>query len=169
MQKVHFQLCRKPVKLIWVQNMMERSLGYVQILSSACSLSQMWLWHVVQICILLTALPSFLLWKEEAKASRCWKWKHKMCLVKTSHFRSWCTMQVCIYWCQLGYQVSSSKRQKKNRFAKDKVEMIFSSFPPKNKRRNSTLLLWNLVFLCFLEETEDIKKPYRNQLAFMRC
>ena len=93
--------------------MMERSLGYVQILSSACSLSQMWLWHVVQICILLTALPSFLLWKEEAKASRCWKWKHKMCLVKTSHFRSWCTMQVCIYWCQLGYQVSSSKRQKK--------------------------------------------------------
>ena len=112
MHKEHFQLCRKSVKLIWVQNMMERSLGYVQVLSSACSLSQMWLWHVVQICILLTALPSFLLWKEEAKASRCWKWKHKMCLVKTSHFRSWCTMHVCIYWCQLGYQVPSSERQK---------------------------------------------------------
>ena len=90
---------------------MERSLGYVQFLSSACFLSQMLLWHVVQICILLTALPSFLLWKEEAKASRCWKWKHKMCLVKTSHFRSWCTMHVCIYWCQLGYQVPSSETQ----------------------------------------------------------
>ena len=51
----------------------------------------------------------------------------------------------------------------------------YQTFPPKNERTNSTLLLYyyetsgRLVFVRFLEEIEDTKKTFRNYLTFRIC
>jgi hypothetical protein len=53
--------------------------------------------------------------------------------------------------------------------SKSRNDFFKYTFPPKNKRTNFTLLLWNLRSTCFrsfLEEIEDTKKTFRNYLTF---